>query len=99
MSVTSRLVPPPPNPSLGEKVLSGLVVLAGLAVVVGVVWVLRFLVAPLVLAFLISYGLTPFVNLVENRGVPRTVAVVIAFGVVVGGLVFLPRLWRLVFGG
>jgi predicted PurR-regulated permease PerM len=68
-------------------VLRGLVFLAALAVVGVMAWGLRFLVAPVVLAFLISYGLTPFVNLVEDWGVPRTVAVVGAFAVLGGLLV------------
>ena len=58
------------------------------------VYVLRFLIAPVVLGLLMSYFLRPLVNMVEDRGVPRGAAVLLWFGVLVSTCVVMAMvLW------
>ncbi|MEW5848226.1 MAG: AI-2E family transporter [Myxococcota bacterium] len=88
MSVESaRLIPPEQELTLGQKVVRTVVALCALALVCALLWLLRFLVTPVVLAFLMSYVLGPLVDLMEDRGLPRWAAVLICFGVGLGLLV------------
>lgn len=92
-----RLIPREAPRTLAQKVVRAVVL--GLAVLGlgALVWALSFLLAPLTLAFLHYYVQRPLVNLMENRGVPRTVAVLLCFGagvavVIVLGVVVWPSL-------
>lgn len=66
------LIPPRRVPTLGEKVVRALVVALALACALGVAWLLRFLVLPVVLGLLLTYVLKPFVDTLENRGLSRS---------------------------
>ncbi|HZN93633.1 MAG TPA: AI-2E family transporter [Myxococcales bacterium] len=81
-----RLVPLEEMPSLGERVVRAVVVTLVLAGAGVVAWKLSFLTTPLALAILGFYVLSPLVNLIENRGASRGLAVLIVFG---GGLLVL----------
>jgi predicted PurR-regulated permease PerM len=83
---TTRLVPLEEMPSLGERVVQAIVITLVLAGAGVVAWKLSFLTTPLALAVLGFYVLSPLVNLIENRGASRGVAVLIVFG---GGLLIL----------
>lgn len=74
------LIPPRVPLSLAEKVVRAVVLLAALAVVVGVGWLLRFLLLPLVLGMLLTYVLAPLADRLENRGLSRSKAVGLCFG-------------------
>lgn len=69
------LIPPRRQPTLAEKVVQFLVLLGAGALVVAVLWVLRFLALPVVLAMLLTYVMGPLVNHLENRGLSRSRAV------------------------
>src|SRR5512140_3003157 len=78
------LVPRDPPTPLGVKVVRTLVIALLAAVAGGVVYLLRFLVTPVALAFLMFYVLNPLVNLMENRRVPRGIAVTLCFLAMIG---------------
>lgn len=69
------LLPPVPRRSLGEKVVDAIVLTLIVAAVLGVAWILRFLLAPIVGALLFTYVLRPIADGLENRGAPRWAAV------------------------
>lgn len=81
-----RLVPVEAAASLGQQVARAVVVALILGAVGLVVWKLSFLITPLALAILGFYVLSPLVNVIENRGLPRWAGVLIVF---VGGLLIL----------
>ncbi len=85
----ASLLPPEPAPTVAQQGGRWAVGLALLAVAVGGVWSLRFLVTPVVLAFLIRYCLQPLVHRLEDRGVPRGVAVGLCFGGMLAAVVGL----------
>ncbi len=60
-----------------------------LAVLVGVIYLLRDVLALVVVAFLIAYILGPIVDMVERRGVNRTLVVIIVTLIIIGSLVAL----------
>ncbi|HEY8207327.1 MAG TPA: AI-2E family transporter [Myxococcaceae bacterium] len=86
VETAARLVPLEEMPSLGERVVQSIVVALVLTGAGVVAWKLSFLTTPLALAILGFYVLSPLVNLIENRGASRGVAVLIVFG---GGLLVL----------
>lgn len=61
-------------------------------VVVGVAWAARAAMLPLVLGSVIAYVLFPLVRRVERRGVPRAVAVLVVYVIVLGGIAGAVRL-------
>lgn len=75
------LIPPRHERTLAEKVVASLVAALALTAVGAVAWVLRFLALPVILAFLLAYVLGPLVDILESRGLPRWVAVLLCFGV------------------
>ncbi len=83
------LIPPRQELTLAGKVVRAIVVLAGLGLGLGVAWVLRFLALPVVLGFLLSYVLGPLADRLENRGLSRSAAVSICFGLVLGAVALL----------
>ncbi len=89
MSSAPALVPRPTPLTLAQKVVGGLVFALVVAAVLGVGWLLRFLVTPLALAILGFYCLAPVVNALENRGLPRWGAVLLCFGTLAAILVAL----------
>jgi predicted PurR-regulated permease PerM len=72
-------VPLEVEPTLAQRVVRAVVVALVLGAAGLLAWKLSFLIAPLALAVLGFYVLSPLVNLIENRGVPRWVAVAIVF--------------------
>lgn len=76
-------IPPRQELSLAEKVVKTLLVALAFAAVGGVLYVLRFLVLPVVLAMLLTYVLSPLADRLENAGLSRKLAVSICFGVIV----------------
>jgi predicted PurR-regulated permease PerM len=65
-------------------------ILLGVAAVVGVVWMVGFfsdLALYLLLGAVVAYLAGPLVTALQGRGLPRTPAVLLAFALVVGGLV------------
>ena len=81
------LIPRVKRPSLGQQVVRALLVLLALLGVVAVGWVLRFLVAPIVGALLLTYVLSPIADALENRGMPRWGAVMVCGGLICGVIV------------
>src|ERR1700723_2778416 len=71
MSTTSA--PPPSTAFSGRSFRRGMVI-ATVASGVTLAYVLRGVLVPLFLAFLLAYALDPFVDWFEARKVPRTVA-------------------------
>lgn len=91
------LVPRAAPATLADKIVRVVVGICALGAVGALAWVLRFLITPLALAILAFYVLSPLVNLMENRRVPRGVAVGLCFvallGVVAGvGVALWPSL-------
>lgn len=94
-----RLVPPPLELTLAQKVVRALVFALVALVVIAIARALWFLATPAALAFLVFYSLTPVVNLLENRGVSRAAAVSLCFGtlailLVVAGMMIWPSIDR-----
>lgn len=79
MSTTSG--PPPPA---GTPLFRRGVVLAGAAAVLAFAYVLRGVLIPLFLAFLLAYVLDPFVDWLEARKVPRSLAAPIVMLAIAG---------------
>lgn len=73
-----------PPSTLAQKVVRAIVIALVAAFIGSVVYVLRFIAAPVVLAFLTFYVLNPIVNLLESRRLPRGAAVAITFTVLLG---------------
>jgi predicted PurR-regulated permease PerM len=80
------LIPPVVELSLAEKVVRAIVFLAGFALVVGVAWLLRFLLLPIVLGFLLTYVFGPLADRLENRGLARSKAVALCFGLMLAAM-------------
>ena len=78
------LIPPRQELTLGEKVVRAVLLLAGLGLVVSVGWLLRFLVLPVALGLLLTYVLSPVVDRLESRGLSRSRAVALCFGLLLG---------------
>jgi predicted PurR-regulated permease PerM len=88
------LVPREPAPSLAQQVVRAALALAVLAMLGALAYALRFLLVPVVLAVLLRYFLLPVVNLLEDRGAPRWVAVLLCFGALLGaGVALLLEVW------
>ena len=60
-----------------------------LAVLVGIIYFLRDVLALVVVAFLIAYMLGPIVDLIERRGVNRTLVVILMTLIIIGSLIAL----------
>ncbi len=71
MSNTSA--PPPSTTFTGRSFRRGLVI-ASVAAALGLAYILRGVLVPLFFAFLLAYALDPFVDWLEARNVPRTLA-------------------------
>ena len=66
-------------------------VVLGIAAFLGACWFLYFIrsiLAPFVLAFFVSYILTPLVDRMEGRGLNRTLSILLVYLVAVGAMVF-----------
>lgn len=74
------LIPPRQTRTLGEKVVRALIIALISAAALGVVWLLRFLLAPVIAAVLLFYVLGPLVDWLENKGSSRSTAVMGVFG-------------------
>jgi predicted PurR-regulated permease PerM len=85
MSTTS--VPPPSTPMTSPTFRRG-VVFALMTALAGFVYLLRGVLVPLFFAFLLAYALDPFVDWLEARRVPRTVAAPVVM-LAIGGLLTL----------
>jgi predicted PurR-regulated permease PerM len=82
MSTTSA--PPPSTPSLPSFALRRAAPLAAVAAVLGLAYLLRGVLVPLLFAFLLAYVLDPFVDWFEARRVPRTLAAPIVMLTIAG---------------
>ena len=71
MSTTSA---PPPSTAFSGRSFRRGVVIATVATVLTLAYVLRGVLVPLFFAFLLAYALDPFVDWLEARRVPRTLA-------------------------
>lgn len=80
------LIPPRRRLSLGEKVVQAIVFALAAACVLAVCWLLRFLLVPVVVAFLFTYVMGPLADRLENRGLSRSLSVTVVFGLLLGGL-------------
>lgn len=83
------LVPREPEPGLAQKLVR---MLGWACAAVAVGWMLShlgFLLTPVALALLATYCLSPLVNLLENRRVPRWAAVLLCFTVLLTAVVGL----------
>ncbi len=74
------LIPPRVTLTLAEKVVRAILGVAAVGAVGAVGWLLQFLLAPVVLAVLLTYVLTPLADRLENRGLSRSRAVGMCFG-------------------
>ena len=63
--------------------------LISLAILIGVVFLLKDILALVVISFLIAYIFSPIVNLIERRGVNRTLVVIIITLLMLSGFAFL----------
>ena len=79
-------IPPRQRLSLAEKVVRAIVFVLGAAGVLAVCWVLRFLLVPIVVAFLFTSVMGPLADRLENRGVSRSLSVTAVFGLLLGRL-------------
>jgi predicted PurR-regulated permease PerM len=82
MSTTSA--PPPSTPSLPSFALRRAAPLAAVAAVLGLAYLLRGVLVPLLFAFLLAYVLDPFVDWFEARRVPRSLAAPIVMLTIAG---------------
>jgi predicted PurR-regulated permease PerM len=80
------LIPPRVRLTLAEQVVRAIVLALALAAIVGLGWLLRFLVVPVVAALLFTYVVGPLADFLENRGLSRSKAVAACFAVLLGGL-------------
>lgn len=76
------LVPPVERKPLGEQVVGAIGIALIAAAALGVAWILRFLVAPIIGALLVTYVLRPIADGLENRGAPRWAAVLACGGLI-----------------
>lgn len=74
------LIPPRRRATLGEKVVQALLGALAVGAVVAVGWVLRFLIAPVIGALLLTYIIGPLADRLEDGGRSRTFAVSVCFG-------------------
>jgi predicted PurR-regulated permease PerM len=86
MSTSSAPPPSPPSsgPAFRRALLFGTV-----ALVVGFAYVLRGVLVPLLFAFLLAYALDPFVDWLESRHVPRSIAAPVVMLAIAGLLTLL----------
>jgi predicted PurR-regulated permease PerM len=82
MSTTSA--PPPSTPSLPSFALRRAAPLAAVAAVLGLAYLLRGVLVPLLFAFLLAYVLDPFVDWFEAHRVPRSLAAPIVMLTIAG---------------
>ncbi|MCL2449204.1 MAG: AI-2E family transporter, partial [Polyangiaceae bacterium] len=82
MSTTSAH-PPPAPPAAGHAFRRGIAVAVG-AAAIAFAYVLRGVLVPLFFAFLLAYALDPFVDWLEKRNVPRTLAAPIVMMAIAG---------------
>ncbi len=71
------------------KIIAFGTTLISLAILIGVVYLLKDILALVVVAFLIAYIFSPIVDLIERRGANRTLVVIIITLLVLGSLAFL----------
>lgn len=88
-SPAGTLIPPVRRRTPGERALQVLGWVSALAVLSAVGYLLRFLLLPLAVALVLTYVMGPAVDHLENRGLPRWVAVSICFTLLLGGLATL----------
>ena len=87
MSDVVRLIPPLRTRALAEKVVQAIVIALVTAAVLGVAYLLRFLLLPIVGAMLLTYVLGPVADTFENRGLKRSSAVGACIALLLGGFV------------
>src|SRR6218665_2747149 len=79
---------------MGDRTLRRIFILAGIALILWVLYLLKPVVLPFIGAFLIAYLFSPLVNKIHKIGLPRWLAISIVFiGI---GLVLTWALWYLV---
>ncbi len=71
------------------KIIAFGTTLISLAILIGVVFLLKDILALVVISFLIAYIFSPIVNLIERRGVNRTLVVIIITLLMLSGFAFL----------
>ena len=71
------------------KIIAFGTTLISLAILIGVVFLLKDILALVVISFLIAYIFSPIVNLIERRGVNRTLVVIITTLLMLSGFAFL----------
>lgn len=86
---TGEFVIPREQPlTLGQKVVRVVVAVCALGVAALVISRLAFLITPVAFAFLGFYWISPLVNMLESRGIPRWLAVLVFYtaglGIIVG---------------
>ena len=74
------------NPTRRRWIQAGII--AGLILLIVVFYLLRAVLWPFIFAFFIAYILNPWINFLQRKGVPRTVAILIAL-VVFAGIITL----------
>ncbi len=80
------LIPPRQTLTLGEQVVRAILGVLGLAAVIGLGWLLRFLVVPVVIGFLLTYVMVPLADRIENAGFSRKTAVACCFGLMLAAV-------------
>jgi predicted PurR-regulated permease PerM len=100
--MASPLDPEPPSTEadldfIVRATRRAIVAALALAIVLGLLWVLKAALTPLAIAFLIAYVLDPLIDRLEKLGMPRRLAIVLLIGILLGsitaGLLFLiPKL-------
>jgi predicted PurR-regulated permease PerM len=100
--MASPLDPEPPSTEadldfIVRATRMAIVAALALAIVLGLLWVLKAALTPLAIAFVIAYVLDPLIDRLEKLGVPRRLAIVLLIGILLGsivaGLLFLiPKL-------
>ena len=71
------------------KIIAFGTTLISLAIFIGVVYLLKDILALLVISFLIAYIFSPLVDLMERKGINRTILVIIITLLMLGGFAFL----------
>ena len=71
------------------KIIAFGTTLISLAILIGVVYLLKDILALVVIAFLIAYIFSPLVDLIERRGINRTVVVIVITLLMLSGFAFL----------
>jgi predicted PurR-regulated permease PerM len=71
------------------KIIAFGTMLISLAILVGVVYLLKDILALVVISFLIVYILSPIVDIIERRGVNRTLVVIIMMLLILSSFAFL----------